>query len=74
MNLLFDAEQKKSIALVQEAVFMPKEWMLLLLGWINRWESVISAYAPLKIVEGHTHWIRKCRNKKTNIFFQYFSF
>lgn len=36
---LCDAEKSNCIALEQEAGFMLKQWVLLLLGWINRWEA-----------------------------------
>lgn len=69
MNLFCDAEQSSCIALVQEAAFMLKEWTILLLGWMNEQMSVVSACAPLGIVERDSHQIWKCRNKKNDAFF-----
>lgn len=72
---LCDAEKSNCIALVQETGFMLKEWMLLLLRWINRWEDFQPMLHHEQWKERHAHKIWKCRNKKKITFsFQPFSF
>lgn len=68
MNLFCDAEQNYCISLVQKAVFMLKEWMMLLCGWITQMRAIL-ACAPLGMVESDAHQISDPEIRKIILFF-----